>query len=210
MNPLLQGHSRTTPETSRNAFGTNQGTKEDDSLSEPHPEADIFRSQTTQNSAPEDGYDTVTGVTEEIRNRHDMVTGVYEESLCRHDMVTGVHKEVAYCSASTSSGKQKRNRYTSQPQFRTENTPTTIEADKILLALQQFAINNKSANFHNKISKLPKSLSATVPKFDGKSEKFGLLEDLFETSLKIHDQPTEDDRINYLHSFTRGNALQTF
>ena len=37
MNPLLQGHSGTTPETSRNVFGINQGTNEDDSQSDPHP-----------------------------------------------------------------------------------------------------------------------------------------------------------------------------
>ena len=30
LNPLLQGHSGTTPETSRNAFSVNQGTNEDD------------------------------------------------------------------------------------------------------------------------------------------------------------------------------------
>ena len=30
MNPLLQGHSGTTPETSRNMFSINQGTNEDD------------------------------------------------------------------------------------------------------------------------------------------------------------------------------------
>ena len=31
MSPLIQGHSETTLETSRNAFGTNQGTNEDGS-----------------------------------------------------------------------------------------------------------------------------------------------------------------------------------
>ena len=35
MNPLIQGHSGTTPETSRNVFGKNQGTNEDDSQSNP-------------------------------------------------------------------------------------------------------------------------------------------------------------------------------
>ena len=44
MNPLLQGHSGTTPETSRNALSTSQGTNEDDSQSDPHPEAGIFHS----------------------------------------------------------------------------------------------------------------------------------------------------------------------
>ena len=58
MNLLIQGHSGTAPETSRNAFSTNQGTNEDDSQSDPHPEAGIFHNQTTQNSGPEDGHDT--------------------------------------------------------------------------------------------------------------------------------------------------------
>ena len=164
----------------------------------------------------------MTGATE----RHNMVTAAQKDSLCGHDMVTGateqignchdmtgVHKEVTYCPPSTSSGKQKKNRSTSQPQCCIEKTPATIEADQNLLALQQLAKNNNSANFHNninKISKLPKSLNTTMPTFVGKSEKFELFEDLFETSLKIHNQLTEDDRINYFHSLMRGDALQTF
>ena len=36
MNPLLQGHSGITPETSRNVFSFNQGTNEDDFQSDPH------------------------------------------------------------------------------------------------------------------------------------------------------------------------------
>ena len=128
-------------------------------------------------------------------------------------MVTGVHEEVMYCSPGTSSGKQKKNRSTTQPQCRSGNTPATIEADQILLALQQLTKNNNSTNVHNninRISKLPKSLTTTMPTFDGKSEKFELFEDLFQTSLKIHNQLTEEDRINYFHSLMRGDALQTF
>ena len=118
-----------------------------------------------------------------------------------------------HCSTSTSSGKHEKNRSTNQPQFCSENTPATIETDQILLALQQLANNNKSANFHNninRISKLPKTLTTTMPAFDGKSEKFELFEDLLQTSLKIHNQLTEEDRINYFHSLMRGDALQTF
>ena len=58
MNPLLQGHSGTTPEASRNALGTSQGNKEDDSQNDPHLEAGFFHSQTMQNSGPEDDHDT--------------------------------------------------------------------------------------------------------------------------------------------------------
>ena len=49
-----------------------------------------------------------------------------------------------------------------------------------------------------------------MPTFDGKSENFELFEELFSTRLKIHNQLNEDDRINYLHSLMRGDALQNF
>ena len=267
MNPLIQGKSGTTPVMSRNAFSTNQGTNEDDSQSDPHPEAGIFGNQTMRKSGQKDRRDMVTGVTEQTRNgqkdrrdmvtgvteqtrscqkdRRDMVTGVTEqtrsgqkdrrdmvtgvqreslygrdmvrgvqtESLCQRDLVTGAHEEVTYCSTSISSGKQKKNRPTSQPQFRSESTPATIETDQILLAFQQLANNNNFENFHNNIDrfcKLPNSLTTTMPTFDGKSEKFELFEDLFQTNLKFHNQLTEDDRINYFHSLMRWDALQTF
>ena len=127
----------------------------------------------------------VTAVQGEIRYRPDMVTAATEENRNGHDMVTAVQEEIPYCSSGISSGKQKKARSASQPQFRCENIPATIEADQILLALQQLATSSNSANVDNnsnRISKLPKSLTTTMPTFDGKSEKFELLEDLFQTS----------------------------
>ena len=59
LNPLIQGHSRSAPVTSRNTLGTNKGTNEDDSQSDPHPEASVSQSQTTRTSGPDDGYDTI-------------------------------------------------------------------------------------------------------------------------------------------------------
>ena len=56
MNPLLQGNSGTTPEPSRNALSTSQGMNEDDSQSDPQPEAGLFNNQMTQNFGPEDGH----------------------------------------------------------------------------------------------------------------------------------------------------------
>ena len=203
----------TVPGTFRNTNVENQGTNEDDSQSDPHPEAGIFRVQTTQNLGPKDCRDMVTGVQEEIRQCRDMVTGATGEIRQCRDMVTAVQEEIPYCSSGISSAKQKKARSTSQPQFRCENTPATFEADQILLALQQLATNSNSANANNnsnRISKLPKSLTTTMPTFDGKSEKFELFEDLFQTSLKIHNQLTEEDKINYFHSLMRGDALQTF
>ena len=126
----------------------------------------------------------------EIRYRPDMVTGGSEEMRNGLDMVTAVQEEIPYCSSGNSSGKQKKARTTSQPQFPSEKTPATIEADQILLALQQFATSSNSAtinNNSNEISKLPKSLTTT-----------------------IHNQLTEEDKINYFHSLMRDDALQTF
>ena len=57
LNPLIQGHPGTAPETSRITYSTNQGTNEDDSQSDPHPEGNIFHNQTTRNSGPEYAHD---------------------------------------------------------------------------------------------------------------------------------------------------------
>ena len=71
MNPLIQGHSGNAPETYGSAFHTSQGTNEDVSQSDSHPEAGIFKKQTTQNSGSDDG--------------HVMAAGNQKESLYGHD-----------------------------------------------------------------------------------------------------------------------------
>ena len=53
LNQQVRTHSGTVPETFQNTNVDNQGTNEDDSQSDPHPEAGPFRSQTTQNSGQE-------------------------------------------------------------------------------------------------------------------------------------------------------------
>ena len=149
--------------------------------------------------------DMLTGVQGEIRYRPDMVTAATEEIHNGHDMVTAVQEEIPYCSSGISSGKQKKARSTSRPQFHSENSPARIEADQILLTLQQLATSSNSANVNNnsnRISKLPKSLTTTMPTFDGKSEKFELFEDLFQTSLKIHNQLTKEDKIYFISTLS--------
>ena len=47
LNPHIRTHSGTVPRTFRNTNVENQGTNEDDSQIDPHPEAGIFRQQTT-------------------------------------------------------------------------------------------------------------------------------------------------------------------
>ena len=60
LNPQIRTLSGTVPGTFRNTNVENQGTNEDDSQSDPHPEAGTFGSQTTQNSGPEVGPDSST------------------------------------------------------------------------------------------------------------------------------------------------------
>ena len=67
MNPLLQGHSGTTSETSRNVFSINQGTNEDDSQIDPHPQAGLLT------SGREDRHDMATGVQRERERERERV-----------------------------------------------------------------------------------------------------------------------------------------
>ena len=57
MNPLLPGHSGTTPEPTRNALHDNQGANEDGSQNDPHPEAGPFHGQTARNGSLEEDHD---------------------------------------------------------------------------------------------------------------------------------------------------------
>ena len=71
MNPLIQGHSGTASETSRNVFNINHGTNGNESQSDPHPGAGQFNTHTTRNSYPEDGHDLVIGVQKRTSISHD-------------------------------------------------------------------------------------------------------------------------------------------
>ena len=75
--------------------------------------------------------------------------------------------------------------------------------DKLLQSLQ-------TATSHNSgVPRLPKAMSTTMPTFDGKTDKFEHFEDLFQTSLKVYPNITEEEKIHYFHSLLRGEALQT-
>ena len=60
LSPLVQGHSGSAPETSRNTQRKIQGTNEDSSQSDPHLEARVAESQSTQSFGPDDAYDNNT------------------------------------------------------------------------------------------------------------------------------------------------------
>ena len=101
----------------------------------------------------------------------------------------------------------------SQPQFRSENTLATTEADQILLALQQLVSNSKFATFNNnninRIFKLPKSLNTTMPTFDGKSKNWTVWWYVLNKSKSTIRSQKKTKYTTY-QSFLHGDAVQTF
>ena len=198
-NPQVRTCSVAVQGTSRNVNSENREIHGDRSSNDPYPEVGYFPHHSGRLNSPE----AETNSHMVTINYPHMATGVPEEIRHNPHMMTATQDEITYYSSTTSSGKEKKARSTRQPQFRSDVTSATIEADQILLALQKLAMNSNSANFNNnnsRISKLPNSLTTTMPTFDGNSKKFELFEDLFQTSLKIHNQLTEEDKINNFHS----------
>ena len=102
--------------------------------------------------------------------------------------MTAVQEGILYCSPGISSSKQEKARSKSQRQYRSDTTRATIEADQILLAIQQLASSSNSANFHNnidRISKLPKSFTTTRPIFDWNQKNSNRLKICFEEVSKF-------------------------
>ena len=60
------------------------------------------------------------------------------------------------------------------------------------------------------LPRVPKSLSTTMPTFDGRNDKFEHFEDLSTTSIKVHPNISEEEQIHYFHSLLKGEALQTY
>ena len=131
--------------------------------------------------------------TSEIPN--DELEEVEPARSVNSNMVTGVISEP------TSSN-------TAHPRSSSLPPPNQRHSDEIIDKLLEslYATQKQTAQ----LPRLPKALATTMPTFDGKNEKFELFEDLFQTSLKVHPQITEQEKIHYFHSLLRGDALQTF
>ena len=110
------------------------------------------------------------------------------------DMVTGVLND----STNQPTKRLKQQRASNE---QTKDRPST---SKILFAPQPqtFPATN--------LLPMSKALTASLPVFDGKSEKFELFEDLFRNNIKMYPHLTEIQKINYFHSLLRGNALQAY
>ena len=110
------------------------------------------------------------------------------------NMVTGVLND----STNQPTKKSKQQRASNE---QTKDRPST---SKILFAPQPQTLPATN------LLPMPKALTASLPVFDGKSEKFQLFEDLFRNNIKMYPHLTEIQKINYFHSLLRGDALQAY
>ena len=112
-----------------------------------------------------------------------------DPNICRN-MVTGV--------LTNSTNQPKRTKARSQSQ------PTSKERPVVARTLFATDKNDGIA------LPMPKALTASLPTFDGKSEKFEIFQDLFRNNIKMYPHLTEIQKKNYFHSLLRGDVLQAF
>ena len=132
LNPQVRTCSAAVQGTSRNSLSENRETHGGHSSDDPYPEVGYFPHHSGLLSSPE----AETNSHMVTENYLHMVTRGPEEICHNPHTMTATQVEIPYCSPTTSSGKQKKARSTSEPQICSENTPATIEADQFFLALQ--------------------------------------------------------------------------
>ena len=113
LNPRVRTCSVAVHGTSGNANSENRETHGDRSSDDPYPEVGYFPHHSGQLKSPE----TETNSHMVTKNYPHLVTGVTSEIRQHPHMTMETQEEIPYCSTSTSSGKQKKERSTSQPQF---------------------------------------------------------------------------------------------
>ena len=110
------------------------------------------------------------------------------DSCASRNMVTGVLND--------STNQPKR------PKIRSHSQPVPKERPAVARTL--FGADKKDTT----TLPMPKTLTASLPTFDEKSEKFELFEDLFRNNIEKYPHLTELQKLNYFHSLLRGDALQ--
>ena len=84
------------------------------------------------------------------------------------------------------------------------------EAGNLINRLEEPVASIVSQQQPQTSSALLKPTTTSTLDFDGKNEKFEMLEDLFQTMLKMQPQLSEAMKTNYFPSYVRKEALQTF
>ena len=96
---------------------------------------------------------------------------------------------------------------TNQPTKRSKQQPASNEQTKDRPSTSKILFAPQPQTFPaTNLLPMPKALTASLPVFDGKSEKYELFEDIFRNNIKMYPHLTERQKINYFHSLLRGNV----
>ena len=90
-----------------------------------------------------------------------------------------------------------------RPKIRSQRQPASKERPVVARTLFGADRNDNPA------LPMPKALTATLPTFDGKTEKFELFEDLFRNNIKMYPHLTELQEINYFNYFSVFQSTST-
>ena len=154
----------------------------------------LLRSETGENVRNS----TIDETENETRSFHTPTKTVRINSTSNHDSDTYVSRHMVTGVITDSTNHPKR------PKIRSQSQPAAKERPAAARTL--FGADKTDSTTLPR----PKALTASLPTFDGKSDKFELFEDLFRNNKKMYPHLTEPQKINYFHSLLRGDALQAF
>ena len=141
---------------------------------------------------------TVDESENETRSIHIPTKTVRINSTQNNDPGTNVSRNMVTGVLTDSTNRPKRTKLRSQSQPAAKERPpvarTLFRAEKI----------------DSTTLPMPKALTASLPTFDRKSDKFEFFEDLFRNNIKMYPHLTESQKINDCHSLLRGDALKLF
>ena len=130
-----------------------------------------------------------------------------------HDMVTGDNESPNQVPEFLTGRISSRNHL--DRSFEDINLDTTIPAQERIATAADSDPITRLADVLTTMQNRPTAQQLTIRPvnsntmtFDGKSEKFELFEDLFDTMIKMQPEMTEQMKINHFHSLLRKNALQ--
>ena len=133
-----------------------------------------------------------------------------QENIAPKKSITGVHPKCHDTMTGASEGKplrKKKTCSTNQTTRKNQHHPSA-EIQQLAQAIGMHERRQKT-NF-SRTNKMHKAPTATLPVFNGKTEKLDFFEDLFITSVEIYPHLTDGEKVKYIHSLLKTVALQTF
>ena len=183
--------------------GSGHGTRKgwDVPSERPEPNSEVQRNLNAKSSLRNEQDENQLNNDYPVLNVHDMVTGDNESPNQVPEFLTGRIPSRSHLNQSY----EDVNLDTTIPAH--ERIATTADPDPITrLAYVLTTMQSRPTTQQRTL----RPVNSNTMTFDGKSEKFELFEDLFQTMIKMQPEMIEQKKTNHFHSLLRKNALQTF